>query len=1617
MKNLMKLHFVLYLVVFSCASFCQTYTGSWISVGPFGSTGGGTDFQGRIISFAENPSNSNIIYLGGESGGLWKRDETANTAELMNTDGLERIGIAEIAINPSSGTTSEEMLIGTGQAYAIHYLDGNSQNERRFTSSGIYRTTNGGATWTQVLSWQSIMNPTSPGSVHEKENTVQIAKIIYNRDDPSKVLAAVRNPQGLNPNDWGHLYRSTDYGATWTDITAGITDRFFFDMDVSPGDANTVYLSSHRLYKSTNFGMSWTDVTNNLNGLNIDASSDKSFILLETAPLGSSSTYDDWLAVATLNESTGGAKELFISTDGMSTSIDNKTFDMYYTMPINRYNHSFEVSHDFNRIYFGGGGISDRIRWTGSLIEPIHLNNYLNIHADIKELFIPNYNGTNEYLIYAGTDGGAYINNSSTLLFSTINKDISVLQFHSIASSEVDDHLIGGTQDNSSMVFRNNAWFWTPVGGDGSDCEIDPSNSDYMFYDDYLNPRFYASADVGVTAQAVSIVDDGDNILVPIEISNFDNSRVYVGDDVLKYYEHDYEYPSYSLPTSLTPLTGVTTLGSSDNYVLAIGLSNQDPDKIYIAVQGYYTEIIGGTPCYDDRDGVLTGCEASFTWNDPTAYMSYNLFKTTDGGSSWTDVSPTSDLPGVIGNITGIAVNPNDDDEVWITYDGFERIVTGTTLKNQNVFKTTNGGADWTEDFDAASALPICYTNKVVYQNNSNNRIFIATDKGVYWKEDGINWQPFSSGLPNCPITDLSIDDCEGNIYASSYGRGIWESDLPINTYDDIHISTSTTWNSNMNIASNVVVEANAVLTITGGATIEMAGGKKITVMRGGRLNIDNATLTNGCEALWEGIEVWGYNDLDHPPITDVLSGAYPSSIDDDGVVFINGNSIIENAHNAISTSKYNEVGWSDPDYHGGIIVVLGSTFRNNRRSAEFLTFDKENVSEFIGCTFITDALLHENVWPYAHVSMWDVTGVLFVGNIFENTLTSGSGYKRGKGIYSEEATYDVLASCITPMEPCGCEDWSGNNFTGLYRGIEARSVGASFVYPLTIDRNLFQDNERAILVSSIGNIELINNDFQVPDYIGKTCYGLYLEGCLDYHVENNTFSTYGSITNDSDPNSGLFVANNSTSETNIYRNNFTNIEIGVRCQNINSGLQIGCNEFTPDLDKYNIVVSSGSIPDQGSCTYGTAGNTFSHDCAIPYADFRLLSGVPGINYFYGTGEDPFCYSSAITLNYCNSSTLCESGISDPCSEGESAAYFMQTGNNLQKTIDIESSWIDGGNTLDLLTEIEQGSITLDELEQISPYLSDQVLQSLIEMPNNLTTLDLLTVLGENSPLSQSVSETLSYQGITSDAIVNELAGVTDITDNLNGINISPMQELLIDLKYLHDERAGMIKNAVYLYLMENKPDSAIFILSLESEDWAKQMLADIYFDFGDYDSALSVLTRFNSIDSNFILYKDLMSTLISIKNDSRNYSDMNGEEEALLRAINTKQYAAGIAAGNVLRFAFQEDYPEVIDSLDDIVEFKTLDESSNQLPSINTIKMYPNPVDKLVYIDFSDLNKSCDILLTVIDLTGHTIVVNDLDASRSISWMDISKFRPGIYFFKFTCNGDNLGVEKLIIE
>lgn len=841
---------------------------------------------------------------------------------------------------------------------------------------------------------------------------------------------------------------------------------------------------------------------------------------------------------------------------------------------------------------------------------------------------------------------------------------------------------------------------------------------------------------------------------------------------------------------------------------------------------------------------------------------------------------------------------------------------------------------------------------------------------------------------------------------------------MPINTYDDIHITTNTTWNTDNYLDKNVVVEANVILTITGGATINIAGGRKITVERGARLEIDNATLTNSCEALWEGIEVWGYDDLDHPPLTDVLSGAYPASEDDHGVVFITGNSLIEHSHNGISTSKYSEVGWSDPDYHGGIIVALGSTFRNNRRSAEFLSYGYENVSEFINCNFITDDLLFEDALPFAHVSMWDVTGVLFQNNVFENTisLASKKGYKRGKGIYSEEATYDVLASCITPMEPCGCEEWSGNIFEGLYRGIEARSVGVDFTYPLTIDRNTFINNERAVLISSIGNIEMINNDIQVPDFVKVICYGLYLEGSTNYHVENNFFTTAGSITDDIDPNSGLFVANNGSTGTTIYRNHFEDMEIGIRCQNTNSGLQIRCNDFTTNMSKYNIVVSSGSIAHQGSCIIQPAKNIFSHDCGISHADFRLASGVPGINYYYETGEGPSCYSSGINLINCQDPYECLSRILDPCDEEEEQMMMMmQSEEEIEELLGSDYAKIDGGNTEELLEDIVEGNISKEQLDIIGPYLSDTVLEALIETPTELSTSDLLDILDNNSPLNKSVSESLEAAGITNELVIAEMTESSVMTEEGPVTIYSPIQELIAEIEYLENERTMVIQNEVNIFLKNNKLESAISILSNENSEWAKQKLTALYFTIEDFEASTASLDNITSTEPSVNDFKELMTILIDVKSEGRKYSDLSPEEESALRGLNSKESSVGIAAGNILRFAYAEDYPEVIDTIIDPFELK----SENILIQTNnsTFKLFPNPASEIVYIELINIVPECNVLVNIYDVTGRVVSTHLLDSEKSTSWIELSGLGSGIYLFEMTCNDISIGTERLIIE
>ncbi len=160
------------------------------------------------------------------------------------------------------------------------------------------------------------------------------------------------------------------------------------------------------------------------------------------------------------------------------------------------------------------------------------------------------------------------------------------------------------------------------------------------------------------------------------------------------------------------------------------------------------------------------------------------------------------------------------------------------------------------------------------------------------------------------------------------YGRG-YNPNLPF------EITSNETWDFSIKMYQDILVKSGNTLTIT--CEVLMPQNGKIIIEQGAKLIIDGGSITCAYDdALWQGIEVWGNTHLAH---TDA----------NQGVLELKNGAIIENATNAVTTWKPNDVAKS-----GGIIRASNSTFRENKRSVEFRYYPNyTNTSYFDKCTFL----------------------------------------------------------------------------------------------------------------------------------------------------------------------------------------------------------------------------------------------------------------------------------------------------------------------------------------------------------------------------------------------------------------------------------------------------------------------------------------------------------------------------------------------------------------------------------------------------------------------------------------------------------------------------------------
>lgn len=439
-----------------------------------------------------------------------------------------------------------------------------------------------------------------------------------------------------------------------------------------------------------------------------------------------------------------------------------------------------------------------------------------------------------------------------------------------------------------------------------------------------------------------------------------------------------------------------------------------------------------------------------------------------------------------------------------------------------------------------------------------------------------------------------------------------------INNMDDCVITDSAdlTWQNDRIMMSNLIIESGSKLTLED-CWLHMPSDARIIIKPGGKLIVDGASITNKCNNMWQGIEVWG----DRNQHQNLVNGGYYQ-----GYLELKNGATIENAVCAVQLWHPNYVSTT-----GGIVHATDAVFKNNATSVIALNYtnynpyngrEMSNQSFFKNCDFVVDDDYFGDDTFYYHVELSDVNGIKFEGCDFSVLPNVSGASSNSAGIAAYNAGFGVMSFCENQnVSPCPENSLKRSTFTGFHNGIYSFNEGNT-ARTFSVRDAVFTNNHRGIYMMNIGYATIIGNEFNIG--CNSDCgYGVYADGVSGFCIEENVFrpvsgtdcTTYGV---------GVF---NSASANDVYRNTFENLTCGNISYGMNyftntgvfsiiQGLTYTCNENSNnDIDFYILKDNgTGGVPKQGSSTT-PAGNIFSGSLYHFYND-----GDNNVNYFYNTG-------------------------------------------------------------------------------------------------------------------------------------------------------------------------------------------------------------------------------------------------------------------------------------------------------------------------------------------------------------------------------------------------------------
>jgi len=780
---------------------------TWETMGPH-------NRGGRTLCVATNPQNSNTIFAGSASGGLWRsQNQGAPYSWERMITGYPVLGVNSIAI---SHTDSNTIIIGTGEVYSYQgsNIGISVRTNRGSFGIGILKSSDGGNTWNKTLNWQ-----------YSEQHGVQIIKF---------------NP--LNDNTvWAGTsvgtYKSTDGGDNWS-----IVDSTFMvtDIEINPLDTNQVLIACGNLnspgngvYKTNDGGNTWQQV----NGIPNPVIGK---IHLCQAPSNSNIIYasvGDGLSTA--NQSTNNTY-LCKSTDaGDSWTVVNN-FD--YAKYQGWFSHDVAV-HPQNpdAIICAGVNIyqSDDGGQTLTAIGQDHADHhYISYNNnDVNQLYNGNDGGICKYSVTETSTSypGIFTSWNTANMSAGIMFDVSAANNINITGFGL--NLNSGQKtvyvyykNGTHIGFENDSLVWTfldsiPVQSVGSggptyinlssalSCTQSQTYSFFISNNDWPDFRYIAGNATGSLQASdpnISIYEGVGRRAKYFNSQIFQNRKfsgviVYNVGGVTPYSDTTYNYTYYNMNSGYQTSQYYNGFANSrQDSNLAIG-GRQDNGSAKYTGNLLWTKILGadGAWCaiHPTNDNIMygsyqrarvhkstnggnnfslifapgtVGIPASGTGVSQTSpfvlseanpdilYVGTSyISKSTNAGNSWSLMNGGNELNG--SPSISMATSYQDED---ILYVGTSPITTSAS-----VFLTVNGGNSFT---DITGNLPDRYPVDLAVDANNDSIIYVALSgfgtSHIYKSEDrGNNWIDIGNGLPDVPTSAVFIDpDFPSHIYVGN---------------------------------------------------------------------------------------------------------------------------------------------------------------------------------------------------------------------------------------------------------------------------------------------------------------------------------------------------------------------------------------------------------------------------------------------------------------------------------------------------------------------------------------------------------------------------------------------------------------------------------------------------------------------------------------------------------------------------------------------------------------------------------------------------------------------------------------------------------------------------------